>query len=667
MQKRSLKSNGESRGEFIRMLRKVAPFLFSLENKKSRVESPIKKLVTHNSRLKTRSISSKKVKSSQKPASKNKRITKLPVATLTARKAATPVGTAFASVPVSTKKSPGRFVLKEDGTKENAKVVASELLADANDDAFLSKVALKNTDAAEAKKTSGWTLMKSRFFASRSDKSDAAKETAPVMDEKAIAQDSFLQHVQKKDMSAVVGTAIDEEGGSLEELTAEAPKSDKSQKEEKGKGRILYAADLRKEAKEAKEAALRVEQEVKEIKAEMKTEKAETSLADRKPVGEKEIDDTPVAVHVGKQIGQKKKNGLQQFLAGIGYIGLGKERLQFIQNLATMLNAGLPLVDAIKTLQAETRLKPMKKLLQRIVDMVDNGSPLWRAMDAQSFFSPHAIALVRIGEEAGNLAGNMAYLAAQDEKDHDLKSKVKMAMIYPSIVMTIMAVVVVVLGMFVLPNLIGVLTSLNVKLPLTTRIVIRVSNAFTEYGYIGIPSAIGVIILMILLNKFTGLKVVFQWMTFRIPGVGRLAREATIARFGVILGGLLKAGVPVTEAMQSMVEVTTIVTYRKFYIRMLDHITVGDSFAKSFAAIKGSAKLLPPSVQQLVITGEKSGALADIMLKISDIYDKKATETAQKLPIILEPMLLLFIGALVGTIAFSILVPIYSIVGNVGR
>ena len=100
---------------------------------------------------------------------------------------------------------------------------------------------------------------------------------------------------------------------------------------------------------------------------------------------------------------------------------------------------------------------------------------------------------------------------------------------------------------------------------------------------------------------------------------------------------------------------------------MLEHITLGDSFAKSFQTIRGSQKLLPPSVQQLVITGERSGALAEIMLKIADIYDKKASETAQKLPVILEPMLLLFIGSLVGTIAFAVIVPIYSIVGTVGR
>jgi len=94
---------------------------------------------------------------------------------------------------------------------------------------------------------------------------------------------------------------------------------------------------------------------------------------------------------------------------------------------------------------------------------------------------------------------------------------------------------------------------------------------------------------------------------------------------------------------------------------------LGDSFSKSFAAIPNTSKLLPISVQQLVITGEKSGTLSDTLIKISEIYEKKAEETAEKLPVILEPMLLLFIGGLVGTIAFAIITPIYSVVGNVGR
>ncbi len=580
------------------------------------------------------------------------------------------------AAPTAQKKLKGRFILAPEEPTTDAKAVQSALLADAKDDSFLSKVQLKQSASADAPKSPRFgfalSLLKDRLSFSRSPKKEEAKK--PEMSSKDIAEDSFLQRVEKKDTKSVVGTAGDEpEQSSSGVLDGFASGSNNDSTPTKSadapKGRVLSAEILHKETKEAKEAAIRLEKEVKEIKEEMKKQQPATAskitaVPDKKQEIPKE--EAPAEpLRVKKQ--NVPKNGFQKFMAGLGYIGLGKERMAFIQNLATMLNAGLPLIDAIRTLQAETKPKPMKKLLQRILDAVDNGSPLWRAMEAQSFFTPHALALVRIGEEAGSLSENMTYLAAQEEKDHELKSKVKMAMIYPSIVMTIMVVVVIILGMFVLPNLIGVLTSLNVELPLVTRIVIAVSNAFTEYGTIGVPGLIGGVFLLMILNKYTALRGAFQWFTFRIPGVGALARQATIARFGVILGGLMKAGVPVTEAMQSLVEVTTIVAYRKLYIRMLDHITIGDSFSKSFQAIKGSEKLIPPSVQQLVNTGEKSGALADIMIKISEIYDKKASETAQKLPIILEPMLLLFMGGLVGTIAFAILVPIYSIVGNVGR
>jgi type IV pilus assembly protein PilC len=358
---------------------------------------------------------------------------------------------------------------------------------------------------------------------------------------------------------------------------------------------------------------------------------------------------------------------MAELIGSIKYFGMGRERMTIIQNLATMLNAGLPLIDSLKTLQMEMRSKPAKKLVQHIIDSVENGSPLWRAMEEQHFFTPHAIALVRIGEEAGNLAENMQYLAAQQEKDAELKAKVKMAMIYPTIVLTLMFIIVMGLGMFVLPNLIQVLFSLNVPLPLVTRMVIAFTNGFSKHGATVIPSIFGGLIFLVLLTKFTNFKIVVQWVLFHIPGVGQLATEATLARFGVILGGLLQAGVPLVEAMRSLAEVTPTIAYRKFYFKLLEHINVGDSFAKSFTLIKHSDKILPISVQQLVITGERTGSLAKIMLKVADIYEKKANDTAQKLPVILEPMLLLFIGGLVGTIAFAIIIPIYSIVGNVSH
>ncbi|MDB4978882.1 MAG: type secretion system protein [Candidatus Peribacteria bacterium] len=389
----------------------------------------------------------------------------------------------------------------------------------------------------------------------------------------------------------------------------------------------------------------------------------------QKPAAPAEAETKKIADNVKKRLdrSKKKSGGFQEFLGAVKYLGLGKERTGIIQNLATMLNAGLPLIDSIHTLQKETKAKPIRKLLQRVVDAVESGSALWRALEAQHFFSPHAISLIRIGEEAGNLSENLQNLAAQQEKDAALSGKIKMAMIYPAIVIVLMFIIVMGLGLFVLPNLLGVLTSLNAKLPLTTVWLIKFTNMFQKYAAVMIPGIIGGALLLVILGKFTRLKVVFQWLIFKVPGIGRLARESTIARFGIILGSLLEAGVPLIEALNSLAEVTSIVSYRRFYFRLVEHVNIGDSFSKSFDSIRGSQKLLPISVQQLVATGEKSGSLAKILIKISDIYEKKANQTAEKLPIILEPMILLFIGALVGLIAFSIIVPIYSVVGSVGK
>jgi type IV pilus assembly protein PilC len=363
---------------------------------------------------------------------------------------------------------------------------------------------------------------------------------------------------------------------------------------------------------------------------------------------------------------RERKKGFSAFLRSLNNIGMGKQRSAFVQNLAMMLNAGLPLIDSLQTIREELRSKPMRKVIQQISDLVEGGNPLWISMDEQGLFSPYEVSLVRVGEEAGNLARNMELLSVQQEKDHNLRQKVKMAMIYPTIVLVLMFIVVMGLGMFVLPNLIQVLYALNVDLPFSTRVVINFTEFMQKHGAVTGVSIIGAFIGLALLTKYTPFKVVTQWCIFRIPGIGRLAKEASIARFGVILGGLLQAGVPLVESLDSMVEVTTIISFKKFYCKLRDRVVVGDSFATCFHSIHGSRKVLPISVQQLVITGEKSGALSDTCMKVAHIYERKAEETAEKLPIILEPTLLLCIGSLVGFIAFSIIVPIYSAVGNVG-
>ncbi len=367
------------------------------------------------------------------------------------------------------------------------------------------------------------------------------------------------------------------------------------------------------------------------------------------------------------EFGASKKSGMQKFMDALNGFGLGKEKAHFIENLAILLNSGLTVVDALKTIELELRLKPMKKIVRKIIEEVESGIALWRAMDNQNFFSPYALSLIRIGEEAGSLSKNMEYLSVQQEKDRSLRSKVKMAMIYPSIVLTMTIVITLGLAWFVLPQLVGVLLSLNAKLPLVTRMIIVIANFFKEHGIVAVPLFAAAMLFIVLICKFTRLRGPAQMFVFRLPGIGTMARSATIAQFGVILGSLLRAGVPLVESIRSMADVTDTVYYRKFYERLANEIEIGESFGKAFEALKETKKLIPISVQQLIVTGEKSGKIADMLMRIADIYEKKAEEAAQRLPVVLEPILLMFIGGLVGTIAFAIIVPIYSIVGSVGR
>lgn len=454
----------------------------------------------------------------------------------------------------------------------------------------------------------------------------------------------------------------------LSKAKDDAPHTEEAPKDDAGLGSLVTAfAENKTGATPAAPAQAAKPAQQKPTPQTKEERKKEEASRKEKLANEEKRAEYMMMSAAAKRPKQKEAGFFTQLNASLQYMGMAKERLAIVQNLATMLNAGLPLIDALRTLQMESKNRATKKLLSKINAAVENGSSLWRAMDDQHFFSPHAIALIRIGEEAGNLAQNMLYLADQQEKDQGLREKVKMAMIYPAIVLVLMFIVVMGLGLFVLPQLVQVLFNLNVKLPFITRVVIAFSNGFSEHGLIVVPSIIGGGILLVILGKFTRFKVVVQWVIFKIPGIGPLARQATLARFGVILGGLLEAGVPLVEALRSLVEVTPIVSYKRFYRRILEHVTVGDSFAKSFAVIPQSNKLFPISVQQLIITGERTGSLSKIMLKVSEIYEKEANNTAQKLPVILEPMLLLFIGGLVGTIAFAIIIPIYSVVGNVSR
>lgn len=418
------------------------------------------------------------------------------------------------------------------------------------------------------------------------------------------------------------------------------------------------SAELAKEAKMKKDQEKAWAEEAKKREKMLEEKRKEAKANEGKKTNEK------VKFKMPKT--HKKMGFMATVSHKIAFFGMGKLKDEFIDNLGVMMDAGLPLLDALRTLEMETKVKPYKKILSKIVVAVETGSPLWRAMESTYFFEGQQIAMIKVGEQAGNLTENLQYLAEQSAKQRELKAKVKTAMIYPIIVGVMLTLIIFGLGMFVLPNLIQVIYSLGVPLPLITRIIVSFTNLFSEHGTVLLPSVIGGFFLLLMLHKYTSFNIVTQFLIMKVPGIGTLVRESVLSQFGVTVGGLLQAGVPITDALESLANVTTIAKYKKFYYLLLQRIRLGDSFATAFSNIKLTDKCFPTSMQQLIKTGEKSGSLTNIMMKISDIHEKKASDVAEKLPVILEPMLLMFIGTLVGGIALGVLAPIYSIVGNVG-
>lgn len=361
---------------------------------------------------------------------------------------------------------------------------------------------------------------------------------------------------------------------------------------------------------------------------------------------------------------EKKKNKRKKF-PNILNLGLKNQKELMIENLALMLSAGLDVLQGLEAVNAEADSWAMKKLVQVLIDEIENGSNLWRALEYTKAFPAQTISLVRVGEESGRLVENINVVIMQQRKQRDFNSKIRSAMMYPSFVLFITFVVGLSITWFILPRLTVVFSSLNVKLPLITQILIAFGKFLADYGSIFVPSVIaGVLCLLYILFVFRPTKVIGQFISLRIPGIKKLVIQTEIARFGFVFGTLMEAGMPLIYALDSLSRSTEFRAYKKFYAYLIKSLDEGNSFKKSFDGYRRSKKLIPKSIQQLIAAGEKSGNLSKSLLKIGEIYEEKIEITTKNLSIILEPILLFIVWLGVLAVAIAVILPIYSLVGN---
>jgi type IV pilus assembly protein PilC len=348
-------------------------------------------------------------------------------------------------------------------------------------------------------------------------------------------------------------------------------------------------------------------------------------------------------------------------------LGITREKDFIIENLSMLLASGMPVGTALLSIQKAISSDRLRYVLKRMQDEIDGGSPLWKAMDNTHLFSAHSIALVRVGEQSGKLSDNLKIILEQQQRDRTLKSKVRSAMIYPAIVLFLTLVVALGSAWFVLPRLATAFSSLDVELPLSTRIIIASGSFLQNHGTFVIPLIIlllGVVFYFLFISKKT--KPFFERVIFfRIPVIHKIIQEIELARAGFIIGSLLSAGVAVVETLALTSEVTESTAYKKLFNTLALSIGDGNSFEKSFSQIEGIGSLVPLTVQQLIISGEQSGTLPEVFYKVGEIYSQKTESTTRDLSSILEPVLLIGVSIGVFFIAIGIISPVYNLIGDI--
>ncbi len=347
----------------------------------------------------------------------------------------------------------------------------------------------------------------------------------------------------------------------------------------------------------------------------------------------------------------------------------GRKDLEYLtHNLGLLLASGVDMLSALDSIQSGMQSQKVIKLMSEVRERVASGTPLSSAFAQSKLFAPRVLTLMRIGEESGRLVESFGLISDQEEKQRTLYSKVRSALLYPTLVFFVTLVVGVGVSWFILPRLARVFYQLHIELPLVTRAVLGFGSFLGEHGLWAVPLGIAILGLL-----FYGTFVhpqgrrLGEALLFNMPGVHTLIVEVELARLGYILGGLLRAGVPILEALDSLTEAAQWQRYKALYIHVRGRIEAGDPFLQSFSQYPGVGRLIPSTIQQLLATGANSGTLSSVLLKVGAVYEEKSDASTKNLSVILEPVLLVIVWLAVVMVALGVILHIYSIIGGVNR
>ncbi len=324
-----------------------------------------------------------------------------------------------------------------------------------------------------------------------------------------------------------------------------------------------------------------------------------------------------------------------------------------------MLEAGLTSSRALAVMERQTKNTRLKSVIGALIADVKRGSTFSSALSKfTGVFSPLLVSMARAGEESGKLAGSLRVVATQMERASNLTKKIKGALIYPTIVLLAMVGIGILMLIFVVPTLTQTFQELGTELPPTTQAIIDVSNFLTNNTLLAL-ALIGLVIGGLFAGARTSAgRAIFDWIFLHIPVINGIVMETNAARTARTLSSLLSAGVDVILSLTITRDVLENRYYKAVLMQAEADVTKGGQISLSFAA---HPELYPPLVGEMIAVGEETGRLADLLKETAEFYEESVERETKDLSTIVEPFLMIIIGASVGFFALSMIAPIYSL------
>ncbi len=353
----------------------------------------------------------------------------------------------------------------------------------------------------------------------------------------------------------------------------------------------------------------------------------------------------------------QKKNDFLETLNFLNRVS-PKDVVLFSRQLATLINASVPIVQALQILQYQVSSANLRKIIQEMTQKVENGDSLSTALaQYPKVFSGLYVNLVRSAELSGTLDNAFNYLANQLEKDYDLRSKVIGSMTYPLFIVFALIVVGFLMFIYVLPPLVGILKDASVSLPLTTKILIATTDFFQGFWWLILIILVGGGIALRVYSQTFGGKYAIDYLKIKTPFFGKLFQKIYMARFSRNLSTLVAGGIPIVKAIETVADIIGNQVYHDILMDVGQQVRNG----KGIALALTDRPEFPPIISQMTQIGESTGKLNEILEKLAGFYEKEVDTVLTTLTTLLEPMIMILLGLAVAVMVAGILLPIYNL------